>query len=192
MAQADPNADTSGLEARYPKAKLGDFDGDPQRSPRWMRSSPISRCSARWSISRPMTTPPATAEETDHGLQHDAPLRRQLGPARHGAVLRRRGRSSSSAPAARRAADEAARIPLEGGLIMSEQAYRRDHRRRDHRPRVGRHQGAQQPAAALVAVDLLRHHRLGARLYDRLSGLAAVNRDQGRARLFQPRRGRAS
>lgn len=30
-AQADPNADTSGLEARYPKAKLGDFDGDPAK-----------------------------------------------------------------------------------------------------------------------------------------------------------------
>lgn len=29
-AQADPNADTSGLEARYPKAKAGDFDGNPQ------------------------------------------------------------------------------------------------------------------------------------------------------------------
>ncbi len=29
-AQADPNADTSGLEARYPKIKVGDFDGDPQ------------------------------------------------------------------------------------------------------------------------------------------------------------------
>ena len=29
-AQADPNADTSGLEARYPKAKVGDFDGNPQ------------------------------------------------------------------------------------------------------------------------------------------------------------------
>jgi cytochrome c oxidase cbb3-type subunit 2 len=28
-AQADPNADTSGLLARYPKAKTGDFDGDP-------------------------------------------------------------------------------------------------------------------------------------------------------------------
>ena len=28
-AQADPNADTSGVEARYPKAKLGDFDGNP-------------------------------------------------------------------------------------------------------------------------------------------------------------------
>jgi cytochrome c oxidase cbb3-type subunit 2 len=28
-AQADPNADTSGVLARYPKAKLGDFDGDP-------------------------------------------------------------------------------------------------------------------------------------------------------------------
>ncbi|ATA95417.1 cytochrome-c oxidase, cbb3-type subunit II [Sinorhizobium meliloti] len=30
-AQADPNADGSGVEARYPKAKLGDFDSDPQR-----------------------------------------------------------------------------------------------------------------------------------------------------------------
>ena len=30
-AQADPNADTSGVEARYPKAKIGDFDGDPAR-----------------------------------------------------------------------------------------------------------------------------------------------------------------
>ena len=30
-AQADPNADGSGVEARYPKARLGDFDGDPQR-----------------------------------------------------------------------------------------------------------------------------------------------------------------
>jgi cytochrome c oxidase cbb3-type subunit 2 len=29
LAQADPDADTSGLEERYPKAKLGDFDGDP-------------------------------------------------------------------------------------------------------------------------------------------------------------------
>jgi cytochrome c oxidase cbb3-type subunit 2 len=30
-AQADPNADTSGVAGRYPKAKLGDFDGDPAR-----------------------------------------------------------------------------------------------------------------------------------------------------------------
>lgn len=29
MAQANPDADTSGLEERYPKAKLGDFDGNP-------------------------------------------------------------------------------------------------------------------------------------------------------------------
>ena len=29
-AQADPNADTSALEARYPKVKVGDFDGNPQ------------------------------------------------------------------------------------------------------------------------------------------------------------------
>ncbi|MER9495412.1 cytochrome-c oxidase, cbb3-type subunit II [Mesorhizobium sp. M0320] len=31
MTQADHNADTSGLEARYPKAKIGDFDGNPQQ-----------------------------------------------------------------------------------------------------------------------------------------------------------------
>ncbi|MBY3178827.1 cytochrome-c oxidase, cbb3-type subunit II [Rhizobium leguminosarum] len=30
-AQADPNADTMALLARYPKAKVGDFDGDPAR-----------------------------------------------------------------------------------------------------------------------------------------------------------------
>jgi cytochrome c oxidase cbb3-type subunit 2 len=30
-AQADPDADWSGLEERYPKAKLGDFDGDPSQ-----------------------------------------------------------------------------------------------------------------------------------------------------------------
>ena len=31
VAQADPDADTSGLLARYPKARTGDFDGDPTR-----------------------------------------------------------------------------------------------------------------------------------------------------------------
>jgi cytochrome c oxidase cbb3-type subunit II len=30
-AQADPNADTTALVARYPKAKVGDFDGDPAK-----------------------------------------------------------------------------------------------------------------------------------------------------------------
>ena len=30
-AQADPNADTAGLLERYPKAKVGDFDGDPSK-----------------------------------------------------------------------------------------------------------------------------------------------------------------
>ncbi|MET3584971.1 cbb3-type cytochrome c oxidase subunit II [Pseudorhizobium tarimense] len=29
MTQADPNADASGVEERYPKAKIGDFDGNP-------------------------------------------------------------------------------------------------------------------------------------------------------------------
>ena len=28
-AQADPEADTSGVEERYPKVKIGDFDGNP-------------------------------------------------------------------------------------------------------------------------------------------------------------------
>ena len=40
------------------------------------------------------------------------------------------------------------------------------------------------PAAALVAVDLLCHHRLGDRLLHRLSGLAAdLFLHQGRARV---------
>jgi len=30
-AQADPNADTAGILARYPKAVTGDFDGDAAR-----------------------------------------------------------------------------------------------------------------------------------------------------------------
>ena len=30
LAQADPDADTSGLLERYPKAKTGDFDGNPR------------------------------------------------------------------------------------------------------------------------------------------------------------------
>lgn len=30
-AQANPTADTTGLLARYPKAKVGDFDGDPTK-----------------------------------------------------------------------------------------------------------------------------------------------------------------
>ncbi|WP_137135034.1 cytochrome-c oxidase, cbb3-type subunit II [Rhizobium sp. FKY42] len=30
-AQADPNADSAGLLARYPKAKVGDFDGNPAK-----------------------------------------------------------------------------------------------------------------------------------------------------------------
>ncbi len=31
VAQATPDADTSGVAERYPKAVLGDFDGDPTR-----------------------------------------------------------------------------------------------------------------------------------------------------------------
>jgi cytochrome c oxidase cbb3-type subunit II len=31
VAQADPNADASGVSTRYPKAVIGDFDGDPTR-----------------------------------------------------------------------------------------------------------------------------------------------------------------
>ncbi len=40
-----------------------------------------------------------------------------------------------------RSADDAARIPFEGGLIMSDKHIDEAHRRRHHRPRMGRHQG---------------------------------------------------
>ena len=73
-------------------------------------------------------------------------------------------------------------------MTAQQARHRRRDRRRDHRPRVGRHQGAEQAAAEVVGVDLLRHHRLGHRLLDRLSGLADARRlHQGHARL-QPAR----
>ena len=73
---------------------------------------------------------------------------------------------------------------------MAKHGNRRRHRHRHHRPRVGRHQGAQHAAAALVGVAVLRHHRVGVRLLDRLSGLADHQRlHDRRAGLFDARRG---
>ena len=46
-------------------------------SPRWTRSSPICRCSARWSTSRP-SSPTRAAERHGH-LRRAPPVRRQLG-----------------------------------------------------------------------------------------------------------------
>ena len=64
-----------------------------------------------------------------------------------------------------------------------------DDRRRNHRPRLGRHQRAEQPAAALVAVELLPDDRLGHWLCHRLSGMAVGERRHGRsAWVFNPRR----
>lgn len=52
-AQANPDADTSGLLGRYPKAVTGDFDGDPKMlSEMDTHSSHTSRCSERSSTSR--------------------------------------------------------------------------------------------------------------------------------------------
>ena len=54
-----------------------------------------------------------------------------------------------------------------------------------HRPRLGRHPRTQPPAAALVAVDVLRHHRVRGGLGRALSGdPAAARRQQRRARLL--------
>ena len=56
---------------------------------------------------------------------------------------------------------------------------------------MGRHARAQHAAAALVAVDVLRLHRLGGRLLGRLSGLAADQQfHAGRVRLAFAQRGR--
>ena len=77
----------------------------------------------------------------------------------------------------------------EGRLIMSDEHIDEVVGHLHHRPRVGWHQGAQQPTSALVGHDVLRHHRLGDRLHHRLSGMADADvGDQGRARLFEPRR----
>ncbi len=75
-AQADPDADASGVEARYPKTKLGDFDGDPQRLSEMDALIAYPRCSARSSTSPPMTTPPVSLRggnmETYTAMRHFA------------------------------------------------------------------------------------------------------------------------
>ena len=63
---------------------------------------------------------------------------------------------------------------------------RRGHPDRDDRPRVGRHQGARHSDAAVVAVDALRHDRLGRDLHHIVPGLAAGDAgDAGAARLLR-------
>ena len=98
----------------------------------------------------------------------------------HGDVHRRAG-LCAAARATSRASRRPRALPLEHDPDSDEKTAahepreardRRGNRRRDHRPRMGRHQGAEQAAAAVVALDVLCHHRLGLRLLDRLSGLA--------------------
>ncbi len=102
-----------------------------------------------------------------------AELRPDLGSCLFRRGLPRRARlcavAVAPAPVRRGRAHSASR-----GLIMSRQARnRRIHRDRHHRSRLGRHPRAQHAAAALVAVAVLRHHRLVGGLLDRLSVLAA-------------------
>ncbi len=64
---------------------------------------------------------------------------------------------------------------------MTQDRHRPDHRHGDDRPRMGRPAGTQHAAAALVALAVLRHHHLGDRLLDLVSGLAASSRPTRRA-----------
>ncbi len=59
------------------------------------------------------------------------------------------------------------RQPTRGATGHEQEARTKTRRGRDDRPFLGRDRGVQQPAAALVAVDLLRHDRLGRDLHDR-------------------------
>ena len=123
-AQADPDAgDVDGAAQRaIRKAQARDFDGDPQRvdarSTRW---SPTSRCSARWSTSRP-SSPTRAGSAMDGTVYDRAPaLRRQLGAAAHVARVLRRGRlglppGRAQGPGRRRPADLPQRRRPEEGL----------------------------------------------------------------------------
>ena len=97
VAQATgENAD--GLLERYPKARPATSTARA-RSPRWMRSSPISRCSARWSTPRP-SKPTCRGDGHEH---YDTlrELRGQLGPSRHVRCSSSAASSSSSGRAPR-------------------------------------------------------------------------------------------
>jgi hypothetical protein len=81
QAQADPNADTSGVEERYPKAKLGDFDGDPNRL------TEMDALVAYLQLRRARRL----ALGGFHGNLHlSAPARRFVGAAVHDALFHRR------------------------------------------------------------------------------------------------------
>ena len=63
----------------------------------------------------------------------------------------------------------------------------------DHdRPRVGRHPGAQYPAAEMVGVDVLRDDRFRGHLLDRLSGLAVDDQPTPRGSSAPPTRMRVA
>ncbi len=172
----------AGLNERYrDKVQIAlTSTATPTRSPRWMRWSPISRCSAPWSISRP-TTPPPKTNRTMTPCTYDAhaSLRGQLGAGLPVPGLPRRGRlglpSRRLDSATRPRCPSSTTITRTDGMAEVGKATSPDGakaRRRDRPvtglPTTGHDwdgiQRAEPPAAALVAVDLLRDHRLRAGL----------------------------
>ena len=163
-AQDDPYASVTGLKSRYgPKVVNRNFGGDPDRITEmdaliaYLQMLGTLVDFSTYHAARPeqsavmaMTyeTVAKRAAGRDGLLRPDVPRRCRLRllAEEEGGVRQGRPRR------ARR-----------GRLAMSRARSRRTHRHRDHRPRVGRDQGAGHAAAALVAVDLLRLHRLRGR-----------------------------
>ena len=192
MAQATPTIPSAAdLPSAIPRRCRPRLRRQPERSHRDGRARRLpadARHAGRLQDST--TTRRTCAEEAIMTYESLRELRPDAGaPSASSLIFAARAASTPSARKNRDQFDEAARLPLRRterhGTPTN--TSRRRHRRRHHRPRVGRHPGAEHAAAALVAVAVLRLHRLGAsatgspiRRWPLVSPL-----HQGRARLRQ-------
>src|SRR5271170_223203 len=148
----------SAMSSSYiPRRPFAFSTASPAGSPKWTHWSLICRCLAPWSISSFTTTRPICADGScDHAelsddLHHDildADLRRDLSRNTRLRIVAGQPRNI------RRRRQDAVARGLNHGQARSR--YRPKHP--DDGSRLGRDRGIEYAIAALVAVDILRHH----------------------------------
>ncbi len=190
VAQADRATNADGLLQRYPKAQARDFDGDAQhhRDGCAHRLSPDARHAGRF-LDLQGRTVEVMAMSTYDTL---AALRRQLGPSRHGRLLRRHGPLRVPARAPRPATTRPRRSPSRTIRGLRPMATNIEKDEITGTPTTGHEwDGIKElntPLPRWWLWTFYATHRSGPRLHRRLSGLAAAHRGHaGPPRLFSSR-----
>ena len=189
-AQADPTStDATALAEALPQGAGAQASTASQAraSPRWMRWSPICRCSARWSTSPDLRRRRSQCDEADHDASSTTAARADSGA---GHFLSLFSPSCALRALAGQQGDVRARSPLPlEDEERDQETMAMTHKKIDQLTGVETtgHEwdgiGAQQATAAVVAVDLLCCDRLVDWLLGRLSRLADLTATPGRARL---------